>query len=125
MGSEMCIRDRIKHAFPFVFYAYAARCQRGELHPGVVAVHSTATNPRYIVSFPTKQHWRNPSKLEWINSGLIDLRRAIDDFGIKSIAIPPLGCGLGGLAWQDVRELIVSRLGDIDVDVVLYVPRAS
>jgi O-acetyl-ADP-ribose deacetylase (regulator of RNase III) len=123
MGAGLACQ--VKHTFPDVFRAYAAACQRDELRTGIVIAHPTGTNPRYVVSFPTKQHWRDPSKLEWIEQGLIGLRETIDDLGIRSIAIPPLGCGLGGLDWPDVRGLIVERLGDLDVDVVLYGPKGE
>ena len=82
--------------------------------------------PRWIINFPTKAHWRYPSKLDWIKSGLQDLRRVIQEKGIKSIALPPLGSGNGGLDWRAVRPLIESVLGDLpDVEVVVYEPTAA
>ena len=123
MGAGLALA--FKRKYPDMYREYALGCKHDGFDVGQVMEHEVGEQPRYVISFPTKQHWRNPSKLEWINSGLIDLRRAIEDFGIKSIAIPALGCGLGGLAWKDVRKLIVQHLGDLDVDVVLYAPRAS
>jgi len=78
---------------------------------------------QWIINFPTKKHWRNPSKLEWITSGLIDLKRVIIEKNIHSIALPPLGCGNGGLNWDEVRSEINRILGDLnDVDVAVYQP---
>ena len=82
--------------------------------------------PRWVVNFPTKKHWRHPSKLEWVQSGLEDLRRVVQETGIRSIAIPPLGAGNGGLEWGDVKPLILAALGDLDgVEVVVYEPTAA
>lgn len=84
------------------------------------------SRPHWIINFPTKAHWRNPSKIEWIEAGLQDLKRVIEEKKIKSIAIPALGSGNGGLNWCDVRPLIESSMGNLpDVDVVIYEPRAS
>lgn len=78
-----------------------------------------------MISFPTKGHWRSSSKLDDIKSGLADLRHVIQARGIRSIAVPPLGCGNGGLDWRDVRPLIASALGDLpDVNVLVY-PRKT
>jgi O-acetyl-ADP-ribose deacetylase (regulator of RNase III) len=122
MGAGLAAQ--VKHTFPVIFREYKDACQRGGLRIGFVIAHPTGTHPRYIISFPTKQHWRDPSKLEWIDRGLMSLRQTVEELNIRSVAIPPLGCGLGGLAWPDVRELIDKRLGElVDVDVVLYVSR--
>lgn len=64
------------------------------------------TNPRYIINFPTKRHWKNPSRIEDIETGLLALIETVKRFGIRSIAVPPLGCGNGGLAWARVAPLI-------------------
>ena len=69
--------------------------------------------PRWIINFPTKQHWRDPSKLEWISQGLADLRKVLAEKQISSVAIPPLGCGLGGLEWELVKPRIEYALGDL------------
>jgi len=82
--------------------------------------------PRWIIHFPTKRHWRHPSKLEWVREGLVDLRRVVTELGITSIAVPPLGCGNGGLEWRDVRGLIEEALGDLPgVQVMVYEPTAD
>ena len=79
--------------------------------------------PRYIINFPTKQHWKGKSRLADIKSGLVSLVAEIRGRGIRSIAIPPLGCGNGGLDWAAVRPLIESSLGDLDdVQILLFGP---
>jgi len=84
------------------------------------------TGPKWIVNFPTKKHWRQPSRLEWIRAGLADLKATINTLGIKSIAIPPLGAGNGGLNWKEVRQEIELALSDIDgVDIVVYEPTST
>jgi O-acetyl-ADP-ribose deacetylase (regulator of RNase III) len=79
--------------------------------------------PKYIINFPTKRHWKGASKIEDITLGLVDLKKVIGDYNINSIAIPPLGAGLGGLDWQIVKGEIVAALGEIgDVKVIIYEP---
>jgi hypothetical protein len=92
----------------------------------VNTVNSLLGQPRVIINFPTKKHWRSQSVLADIKSGLDDLRRVIGERQIESIAVPALGCGNGGLNWRDVRALIVSALGDLPgVDVVVYPPKGA
>ena len=115
-----------KEAFPDNFRAYAAACERGEVDVGRMFVTETQAlmGPRWIINFPTKQHWRSKTRIAWIDSGLADLRRVIEERGIRSVALPPLGCGNGGLRWQDVRRRIEASLHDLadEVDVVVYEP---
>ena len=94
-----------KEAFPANFRAYAAECKAGRMAPGGLFVTERAgmLAPQFIVNFATKDHWRSPSRLEWIESGLATLRREIVSRAIRSIAIPPLGAGNGGLDWEDVK----------------------
>jgi O-acetyl-ADP-ribose deacetylase (regulator of RNase III) len=116
-----------KEKFPDNYKAYAAACKRGEVRVGQMFVTASPelAGPRWIINFPTKQHWRNPSKLQWVIDGLRDLRLVIADKQIRSIAIPPLGSGNGGLDWPEVRSAIEAALGDLaDVDVVVYEPTA-
>ncbi len=118
MGKGLALQ--FKRAFPDVFRAYQAACQAGEVTPGrilPVRIHDT---DRWVLNFPTKRHWRQPSRLEDVESGLIDLVRVLTSHEIRSVAIPPLGCGNGGLDWAVVKPLIVDRLGPLDVDVRLY-----
>jgi O-acetyl-ADP-ribose deacetylase (regulator of RNase III) len=114
-----------KERFPENCAAYEAACKAGELEVGRMFVTPGAelTGPRWIINFPTKKHWRHPTKMEWIHSGLVALKQEIRDRRIRSIAIPPLGCGNGGLDWSVVRPLIESALGELaGVEVVVYEP---
>ena len=123
MGRGIALQ--FKHAFPENFEAYAEACKRKEVQPGRMFVYETGqmTRPRYIVNFPTKRHWRGKSRMEDIESGLDALAREIERRNIRSIAVPPLGSGLGGLAWADVRSRIESALGGLDgVRVVAFEP---
>jgi hypothetical protein len=79
--------------------------------------------PKWIINFPTKAHWRFPSRLDWISHGLDDLKRVIEERNIRSIAVPPLGAGNGGLEWRDVRALIEQKLATLsNVEVIVYQP---
>lgn len=113
-----------KERFAENFRLYAAACKAGKVQTGrmfVTPVHEL-DGPRWIVNFPTKQHWRSPSRLEWIVDGLQDLRRFLMEHQIHSIAIPPLGAGNGGLEWTAVREQIELALGDIATEVLVFEP---
>lgn len=123
MGRGIALQ--FKHAFPENFEAYADACKRKEVQPGRMFVYETEnlTGPRYIVNFPTKRHWRGKSRMEDIESGLDALAREIEDRKIRSIALPPLGSGLGRLEWADVRSRIESALGGLDgVRVIAFEP---
>jgi len=114
-----------KEAFPQNFHAYADASKRGEVRIGhmFVTESSRLGGPRWVINFPSKKHWRNPSKLEWIKAGLADLRRVILEKRIHSIALPPLGCGNGGLEWAEVRTEIERALSSLeDVEVVVFEP---
>ena len=123
MGRGIALQFR--KAFPENFHTYAEACKRGEVRPGRMFVHATRalTNPRYIVNFPTKRHWRGDSRIEDIEAGLRDLARVIREYDIRSIAVPPLGSGLGGLDWPIVRARIEEALGSLnDVGIVVFEP---
>lgn len=123
MGRGVALQ--FKNAFPENFKAYARACDLGEVQPGRMFVFETrqTVNPRYIINFPTKRHWRGNSRIEDIESGLVDLRKVVADRRIKSIAMPPLGSGLGGLNWRDVKTRIVAALSDVPgVQIVVYEP---
>lgn len=114
-----------KEAFPDNFRAYDEAVKRDEVRIGhmFVTENRAFDGPKWLINFPTKKHWRNPSKLEWIVDGLKDLRRVIEEKGIHSIALPPLGCGNGGLDWSDVRPEIAGALAPLlDVDVWIFEP---
>jgi O-acetyl-ADP-ribose deacetylase (regulator of RNase III) len=117
-----------KEAFPDNFRAYEAACKRKEIRVGHMFVTENLAfeGPRWLINFPSKKHWRQPSKLEWIVDGLGDLRRVVEEKGIHSIALPPLGCGNGGLDWSDVRPEIERALGPLgSVDVLVFEPTAK
>ncbi len=114
-----------KEAFPDNFVDYEHACKRREVRIGHMFVTEThaLSGPKWIINFPTKKHWRQPSKLEWISEGLADLRHVIQTKRIRSIALPPLGTGNGGLNWRDVRRLVEHVFGDLeDVEVIVYEP---
>lgn len=116
-----------KERFPENMEAYTAACKAQEVQVGRMFVTENAelVGPRWIINFPTKKHWRHPSKIEWIEEGLQDLRRVIQEKQIRSVAVPPLGAGNGGLAWPDVRCLIEDALGGLDdVEITLFEPTA-
>jgi len=126
MGKGIALQ--FKQAFPGNFKAYQRACKAEEVQPGRMFVFETGglVNPRYIINFPTKRHWRGNSRVADIESGLEDLVAAVRRLGIRSIAIPPLGSGLGGLDWQQVRPRIEAAFADLpDVHVLLYEPKGA
>jgi O-acetyl-ADP-ribose deacetylase (regulator of RNase III) len=126
MGRGIALQFR--NAYPDNFKAYEKACQREEVQPGKMFVYETGelTNPRYIINFPTKRHWRGKSRMEDIDSGLEALVEVLRDKKIRSIALPPLGSGLGGLDWSEVRPRIVAALSVLDdVKVTIYEPAGA
>jgi O-acetyl-ADP-ribose deacetylase (regulator of RNase III) len=126
MGRGVALR--FKQVFPANFDVYAAACARGEVVPGRMLVVPTGrlTAPRYIVNFPTKRHWRGQSRLDDIRAGLVALVDEVRRLQIRSIALPPLGSGLGGLDWRVVRPLVIAAFeATPDVEVTIFEPRAS
>ena len=126
MGRGIALQ--FKNAFPENFKAYAAACKRHDVQPGRMFVFETGqlTNPRYIINFPTKRHWRGKSRIEDIDAGLKALRAVVRERQICSVALPPLGSGLGGLNWQRVRPRIEAALGGFaDLHVVIFEPQGA
>ena len=131
-----------KKRFPANFDAYKRACDRHEVQIGRMFVTEnkdpsrepateqtelwprvTEVRPKWIINFPTKRHWRTNTQLAWVEDGLNDLVRVIEEKNIKSIAIPALGCGNGGLDWQDVRPLIVTTIARIEeLTAMIYEP---
>lgn len=125
MGRGVALQ--FKNAYLDNFKAYEAACSRGLVKPGQMFVFETGRlSPRFIINFPTKRHWRGKSRIEDIESGLIDFVDVLRSRQIKSVAIPPLGSGLGGLAWSDVRPLIVEAVAQLpDVRSIIYEPAGA
>lgn len=122
MGRGVALQ--FKKAFPSNFEEYKSACDQGEVVPGrmFITERHALSGPRFIINFPTKRHWKGKSRIEDIEIGLDALRSEIQSRSIKSIAIPPLGAGLGGLKWSKVRSRIEQRLGDLDIDIIVYEP---
>ena len=123
MGRGVALQFKVR--FPENFKAYKKACDQGLVSPGKMFVYDTQSmiGPRWIINFPTKRHWRGGSRIEDISAGLDDLKKVIIDNQIRTISIPPLGCGLGGLNWGMVRTLMEARLSDLrDVCIYLHAP---
>ncbi len=124
MGKGLALQ--FKKAFPEAFASYEKACKEGEVAPGRMHVVKRLASPRFIINFPTKNRWRQPSKIEFIRDGLVDLVKQVRALGIESIAIPPLGCGMGGLSWSDVKPLILRAFEEVPaVRVVLFEPTGA
>lgn len=124
MGKGIALQFR--QAFPQMFKDYEKACKDERVSLGKMDVHDLGGlvgGPRWIINFPTKGHWKTKSRIEDVESGLQDLIAKIRKLGIKSIAVPPLGCGNGGLPWNHVRPLIEEAFSQVpDVEVLLYAP---
>lgn len=122
MGKGIALQ--FKEKFPENYHSYKNACKKKEV--GIGKMYTTKVNqiagPEYIINFPTKKHWRQPSKYEYIEEGLHDLVQQIEKLDIKSIAIPPLGAGQGGLDWAKVKRLIFKELENLPIDVEVYEP---
>lgn len=126
MGKGIALQ--FKQAFPANFKHYEAACHAGDLVPGKMMIHDNGglVNPRYIINFPTKRHWKGKSRIEDIESGLSALVADVQRLSIRSIAVPPLGCGLGGLEWRVVRPMIERAFAGLqDVQVLLFEPAGA
>ncbi len=126
MGKGIALQ--FKKRFPEMYQAYRAACEAGEVRPGHMHVFEqmASLKPRYIINFPTKGDWRSASRMTDIKAGLAALRQEIDKRRIRSIAVPALGCGNGGLDWRDVFPVIESALSGLsDVHVMVFPPRVA
>lgn len=126
MGRGIALQFR--RAFPENFKEYARACKYGEVKPGRMLVHATGrlTGSRFVINFPTKRHWRGKSRIEDIEAGLAALVGEVERLAIKSIAVPPLGCGLGGLDWADVLPRIEQAFAPLSgVEVLVYQPSGA
>jgi O-acetyl-ADP-ribose deacetylase (regulator of RNase III) len=128
MGKGIALQ--FKQTFPAMFRDYEKACKAGDVRLGKVHVYDfggvTTGGPRWIINFPTKGHWRERSRLADVEAALEDLVTTILRLGIRSIAIPPLGCGNGGLNWADVRPRIETAFINLpDVNVLLFEPESG
>ena len=125
MGKGIALQFR--RAFPQNYKSYRAACDAGEVRLGEMFVGTTGRlgRPRLIINFPTKAHWKSRSRLADIELGLRDLRRVLAEYRVESVALPPLGCGLGGLDWADVRPLIEAALAHAPVDALVFEPQGA
>lgn len=126
MGKGIALQ--FKRRFPAMFKDYERAAKRGELELGKVHVWPTGTldPPRYVINFPTKAHWRSRSKLADIERGLEDLRRVLVELKVSSVALPPLGCGHGGLEWAQVEPVIARALTGLEeIEVRMYPPEGA
>ena len=126
MGKGIALQ--FKQRWPENFKAYERACRLDEVKIGRMFLFDSGglVRPHFIINFPTKRHWREKSRIEYIEAGLTDLVAQVKRLGIKSIAIPPLGCGNGGLAWERVRVLVGQAFDTLpDVDVLLFEPKGA
>lgn len=125
MGKGIALQ--FKHRFPHNYSVYKSACKDGTLQIGNVLVvkENDLRGSRFIINFPTKEHWKSASKIGDIEKGLIALKDSLHDYNIKSVAVPPLGCGNGGLDWNIVKPMIIQSLGDLTIDVFVYEPNSA
>ena len=119
MGKGLALQ--FKEKYPLNFKLYQNACKKHKIQIG--KTFTTRENNKIIINFPTKKHWRNPSKIEYIDSGLDSLILILQQNNIKSVSIPPIGCGCGGLNWNDVKQLLIQKLSILDnVIINIYEP---
>lgn len=112
-----------KKRWPGAVELFSKECRLGEVEPGNVWNQYVGVNPKWLLFFPTKIHWRDASKLEYIESGLEDLISDIQELEITSVALPALGCGLGGLDWRIVKPVMEEAARRMLVKVDIYAPQ--
>ncbi len=122
MGKGIALQ--FKEQFPVNYELYVNACKKGEVEIGKMFITHTNSmlNPQWIINFPTKKHWINKSSYAFVESGLDDLVIQINKLNIKSIAIPPLGAGQGGLDWEVVKSIILNKLGNLDIEITVFEP---
>ena len=126
MGKGIALQ--FKNKWPENNRAYEIACKQKKVRPGLMFVFDSGglVKPNFIINFPTKDHWRSKSRIEFIRDGLVDLVKQVKQLGIRSIAIPPLGCGNGGLDWDEVRPLIEQAFIELpDVEARLFEPAGA
>lgn len=125
MGKGIALQ--FKKEFPHNYKVYQKACEQGELYPGkllIVKDQNLLGGATWVINFPTKTSWRKPSEYSYIEKGLDELKRRLPELDIKTIALPPLGSGNGGLDWDRVKAMIESKLSGVQVAVIVYEPNA-
>ncbi|MBU4501421.1 MAG: macro domain-containing protein [Nanoarchaeota archaeon] len=117
MGKGLALE--FKRRYPDMFKEYKEKCLKGEIKPGLL--HIYRIDKKVIINFPTKKHWKNKSRMEYIEKGLLYLKNNYKAWGLKSIAFPKLGCDLGGLDWSEVKVLMEGYLKKFDIPIEIYV----
>ena len=123
MGKGLALQ--FKQKFPTNYKIYKEACKNKTIDIGKLLLvdESNLERKKFIINFPTKKHWRNPSKIEYIEEGLKDLVRIIETQKVESMAIPALGCGLGGLEWANVRLLLEKYLSNLEgIEIIIFEP---
>ena len=110
-----------KNTYPEMFEEYKQVCHIG-LRPGTLHVWKRKEPKAWVINFPTKDDWRNNSRYEYIEEGLKSLKAYLSDIGKLTIAVPPLGCGYGGLDWAKVKEMIIKHLDGLEAEIVVLEP---
>lgn len=120
MGTGIALEFRLR--YPAMFAEYAAHCRRGQVRAGQSYLYRGGEEP-WVLNFPTKDQWRNPSRLEWVEAGLKRFAEAYREWGITSAAFPPLGCSNGGLKWEAVRPLMERYLAPLELKATVCLDR--
>jgi O-acetyl-ADP-ribose deacetylase (regulator of RNase III) len=118
------IAEQFKRRFPAMFDDYKRRCKRKDVRLGEPYLYRDSSGIQ-IVNFPTKDHWRSPSRLADVEHGLDHLAKHAAEWTIASLALPALGCGNGGLEWSDVGPLIYRKLNKLPIDIEVYAPTGT
>lgn len=121
MGKGIALEFK-KHC-PDMFWSYKFNCQSNKYKGGDIILEWETPENGIVLNLATKEHWRNDSKYEYIEKGLKNLRKWIENNNPESIAIPPLGCGNGNLEWNQVKKMIIQYLGDLSIPINVYLPR--
>ncbi len=119
MGKGIALE--FKRRYPEMYDEYVEKCKAGEVKVGKPYVYNNADGMK-ILNFPTKDHWRSPSRLSYVIDGLNWFIKHYEEYEIKSIAFPALGCGNGGLSWEAVGSVMYNKLCDLPIDVEIYAP---
>ncbi len=122
MGAGLA--KQFREVYPEMFRSYQKACWEGDVSIGRMHVWPTGEfRPGYVVNFPTKNHWKDPSHISYVTRGLTALVKTLAALPVQSVALPALGCGLGGLDYEEVRDLIYKDFESSELDVWLFLPQ--